>query len=67
MQMNRHVCLNIPPPPPNITINQVKINQVRKATVLGVEIDGRLSWDSHVDKVAKKGIYYRNMSYQKNS
>ena len=38
----------------NIEINQVKINQVGNATVLGVEIDDRLSWDSHVDKVAKK-------------
>ena len=39
---------------PNIEINQVKINQVGNATVLGVEIDDRLSWDSHIDKVAKK-------------
>ena len=39
---------------PNIEINQVKINQVGNATVLGVEIDARLSWDSHIDKVAKK-------------
>ena len=39
---------------PNIEINEVKINQVRKATVLGVEIDDRLSWNSHIDKVAKK-------------
>ena len=38
----------------NIEINQVKINQVGNATVLGVEIDDRLSWDSHIDKVAKK-------------
>ena len=39
---------------PNIEINQVKINQVGNATVLGVEIDDRLSWHSHIDKVAKK-------------
>ena len=39
---------------PNIEINQVKINQVGNATVLGVEIDDRLSWDSHIDQVAKK-------------
>ena len=39
---------------PNIEINQVKINQVGNATVLGVEIDDKLSWDSHIDKVAKK-------------
>ena len=38
---------------PNIEINQVKINQVGNATVLGVEIDDR-SWHSHIDKVAKK-------------
>ena len=32
---------------PNIEINQVKINQVGNAIVLGVEIDDRLSWDNH--------------------
>ena len=39
---------------PNIEINQVKINQVGNATALGVEIDDRLSWDNHIDKVSKK-------------
>ena len=39
---------------PNIEVNQVKINRVGNATVLGVEIDDRLSWDSHIGKVAKK-------------
>ena len=38
---------------PNIEINHVKINQDGNATVLGVEMDDRLSWDSHIDKVAK--------------
>ena len=39
---------------PDLNINHVKIKQVHKATVLGVELDDKLSWNKHIDKVAKK-------------
>ncbi len=38
----------------DLKINHVKIKQVHKATVLGVELDDKLSWNKHIDKVAKK-------------
>ena len=39
---------------PDLNINHVKIKQVYKATVPGVELDDKLSWNKHIDKVAKK-------------
>ena len=35
-------------------INHKKFKQVCNATVLGVELDDKLSWNRHIDKVAKK-------------
>ena len=39
---------------PDLKINHKKIKQVCNATVLGVELDDKLSWNRHIDKVAKK-------------
>ena len=39
---------------PDLKINHEKIKQVYKATVLGVELDDKLSWNKHIDKVANK-------------
>ena len=39
---------------PDLKFNHVKIKQVYKATVLGVELDDVLSWNEHIDKVAEK-------------
>ena len=37
---------------PDLKINHKKIKQVCNATVLGVELDDKLSWNRHIDKVA---------------
>ena len=39
---------------PNIKIDQDKIKQVHHSRLLGVEIDEKLSWNKHVENVAKK-------------
>ena len=39
---------------PNLEIDHFKIKQVCNTSVLGVEIDDKLSWNKHIDKVAKK-------------
>ena len=39
---------------PNIKIDQDKIKQVYYSRLLGVEIDEKLSWNKHVENVAKK-------------
>ena len=39
---------------PNLELNHFKIKQVCNTSVLGVEIDDKLSWNKHIDKVAKK-------------
>jgi hypothetical protein len=38
---------------PNIKIDQDKIKQVHHSRLLGVEIDEKLSWNKHVENVAK--------------
>ena len=39
---------------PNLELDHFKIKQVCNTSVLGVEIDDKLSWNKHIDKVAKK-------------
>ena len=39
---------------PNLEIDHFKIKQVCNTSVLGVEIDDKLSWNKHIDTVAKK-------------
>ena len=39
---------------PNVSVGDVPIKRVREAKALGVCIDEFLSWDKHVDKIAKK-------------
>ena len=39
---------------PNIKIDQDKIKQVHHSRLLGVQIDEKLSWNKHVESVAKK-------------
>ena len=39
---------------PNIKIDQDKIKQVHHSRLLGVEVDEKLSWNKHVESVAKK-------------
>ena len=39
---------------PDLKVNHVKIKQVYKATILGVELDDKLSWNEHIDKIANK-------------
>ena len=39
---------------PNIKINQDKIKQVHYSRLLGVQIDEKLTWNKHVEDVAKK-------------
>ena len=39
---------------PDLKIDHKKIKQVCNATVLGVELDDKLSWKRHIDKVATK-------------
>ena len=38
----------------NIKLGNLKIEKVRAAKSLGVIIDEKLSWDRHIDHVAKK-------------
>jgi len=39
---------------PTITIDNVQISQVATAKSLGVTIDNKLDWSSHIDKLTKK-------------
>ena len=39
---------------PNLEIDHFKIKQFCNTGVFGVEIDDKLSWNKHIDKVAKK-------------
>ena len=39
---------------PALVINRTLINQVSTSKYLGVTIDENLTWDDHIDKVAKK-------------
>jgi len=39
---------------PTITIENVQISQVATAKSLGVTIDNKLDWSSHIDKLTKK-------------
>ena len=40
--------------PPILTINGVKVKQVTNAKSLGIIIDDRLDWSSHIEKLIKK-------------
>ena len=39
---------------PNVSVGDVPIKRVRETKALGVCIDEFLSWDKHIDKIAKK-------------
>ena len=39
---------------PTLTINGVKVKQVANTKSLGVIIDDRLDWSSHIEKLIKK-------------
>ena len=39
---------------PNVSIGDIRIKRVRETNALGVCIDEFLSWDKHIDKIAKK-------------
>ena len=39
---------------PTITINDNQVSQVTTAKSLGVTIDNKLDWSSHIDKLTKK-------------
>ena len=39
---------------PNVSVGDVPIKRVTEAKALGVCIDEFLSWDKHIDKIAKK-------------
>ena len=39
---------------PRLTINDVHVKQVNEAKILGVVIDNKLDWNSHIEKITKK-------------
>ena len=49
---------------PSITINGTELNNVSSVTLLGLEIDDKLTFDAHVDKICKK-ISQRALFYGK--
>ena len=46
--------LSTPTDSPTITINDNQVSQVTTAKSLGVTIDNKLDWSSHIDKLTKK-------------
>ena len=40
---------------PNITVHGIPISRVTECKLLGIELNHKLSWHSHVDKMYKKG------------